>query len=371
MSSRRSFLLSSAGAAISVSLGSARSHAAFANAAASTGSGSGAGKHFLIIGGTSFVGPAFVEEAQRRGAKLTLFNRGKTNPGLFPDIEKIHGDRNADVATLTALFKDHSFDAVIDTSGYYPRQIRNMAAALKGRVKSYVFVSSVSAYKDMSKPLHEDSELATLADPTVEKITEGSYGGLKVLCEQAAQAAFPGHALIVRPGYIVGPRDPTDRFTSWPLRVRRGGEMLAPGTANDPIQVIDVRDLGGWMVSQAIAQTSGVFNLVGPEKRLTMGELLETSKRVTKSDARFVWIGADKLKQAGVIDHVPIWIPPSDIGMAQVSHARAIKTGLTFRPLATTIADTLAWWQTLPAERQAKVRAGLSPEQEAAGLKLR
>ena len=363
MLSRRTFLVSSAGAALTLPMGSARSHAAAA--------ASGAGKHFLLIGGTSFVGPAFVEEALRRGAKITLFNRGKTNPGLFPDLEKIHGDRNADVATLTGLFAGRSFDAVIDTSGYYPRQIRNMAAALKGRVKAYVFVSSVSAYKDMTKPITEDSELATLADPTVEKITEGTYGGLKVLCEQAAQAAFPGAALIVRPGYIVGPRDPTDRFTSWPLRVRRGGEMLAPGSESDPVQIIDVRDLGSWMVSQAIAQTHGVFNLVGPEKKLSMGEFLSTCKRVTKSDARWVWISADKLKQAGVLDHVPIWVPPSDIGMAQVSHARAIKTGLTFRPLSATITDTLAWWQTLPPERQAKVRAGLTAEQEAAALKLR
>ena len=363
MLSRRTFLVSSACAALTLPLGSARSHAAAA--------ASGAGKHFLLIGGTSFVGPAFVEEALKRGAKITLFNRGKTNPGLFPDLEKIHGDRNADVATLTGLFAGRSFDAVIDTSGYYPRQIRNMAAALKGRVKAYVFVSSVSAYKDMTKPISEDSELATLTDPTVEKITEGTYGGLKVLCEQAAQAAFPGAALIVRPGYIVGPRDPTDRFTSWPLRVRRGGEMLAPGSESDPVQIIDVRDLGSWMVSQAIAQTHGVFNLVGPEKKLSMGELLSTCKRVTKSDARWVWISSDKLKQAGVLDHVPIWVPPSDIGMAQVSHARAIKTGLTFRPLSATIADTLAWWQTLPPERQAKVRAGLTAEQESAALKLR
>jgi 2'-hydroxyisoflavone reductase len=350
-------------ASLALPIASARSQAAAPAA--------GAGKHFLLIGGTSFVGPAFVEEALRRGAKITLFNRGKTNPGLFPDLEKIHGDRNADVATLTGLFSGRSFDAVIDTSGYYPRQIRNMAEALKGKVKAYVFVSSVSAYKDMTRPINEDSELATLSDPTVEKITEGTYGGLKVLCEKAAQAAFPGAALIVRPGYIVGPRDPTDRFTSWPLRVRRGGEMVAPGTANDPVQIIDVRDLGNWMVAQAIARTSGVFNLVGPERRLTMGELLETCKRVSKSDARFVWISAEKLKQAGVLDHVPIWVPPSDIGMAQVSHARALKTGLTFRPLSTTLSDTLAWWQTLPAERQAKVRAGLSAEQEAAALKLR
>jgi 2'-hydroxyisoflavone reductase len=362
MPSRREFLVSAAGAALSVP--------AIRGTASALTPKSPAGR-WLIIGGTSFVGPAIVEEAMRRGVHITLFNRGKTNPGLFPDIEKIHGDRNADVATLTGLFADKNFDSVIDTSGYFPRQIRNLTAALKGRAKHYVFVSSVSAYKDMSVPLHEDSPLATLADPTVEKITEGSYGGLKVLCEQAAQAAFPGAALVVRPGYIVGPRDPTDRFTSWPLRVRRGGEMLAPGSESDPIQVIDVRDLGNWMVAMTLARESGVYNAVGPGDKLTIGELLATCKRVTKSDARPVWISADKLKQAGVIDSVPIWVPPSEIGMAQVSHARARKKGMTFRPLQTTLTDTLAWWDTLPPERKAKVRAGLKPEQEAAALKLK
>lgn len=362
MPSRREFLVSAAGAALSVPA---------IRGTASALTPKSPAQRWLIIGGTSFVGPAIVEEAMRRGVHITLFNRGKTNPGLFPDIEKIHGDRNADVPTLTALFADKNFDSVIDTSGYFPRQIRNLTAALKGRAKHYVFVSSVSAYKDMSVPLHEDSPLATLADPTVEKITEGSYGGLKVLCEQAAQAAFPGAALVVRPGYIVGPRDPTDRFTSWPLRVRRGGEMLAPGSESDPIQVIDVRDLGNWMVAMTLARESGVYNAVGPGDKLTIGELLATCKRVTKSDARPVWISADKLKQAGVIDNVPIWVPPSEIGMAQVSHARARKKGMTFRPLQTTITDTLAWWDTLPPERQAKVRAGLKPEQEAAALKLK
>jgi 2'-hydroxyisoflavone reductase len=362
MPSRREFLVSAAGAALSVPA---------IRGTASALTPKSPAQRWLIIGGTSFVGPAIVEEAMRRGVHITLFNRGKTNPGLFPDIEKIHGDRNADVPTLTGLFADKNFDSVIDTSGYFPRQIRNLTAALKGRAKHYVFVSSVSAYKDMSVPLHEDSPLATLADPTVEKITEGSYGGLKVLCEQAAQAAFPGAALVVRPGYIVGPRDPTDRFTSWPLRVRRGGEMLAPGSESDPIQVIDVRDLGNWMVAMTLARESGVYNAVGPGDKLTIGELLATCKRVTKSDARPVWISADKLKQAGVIDNVPIWVPPSEIGMAQVSHARARKKGMTFRPLQTTITDTLAWWDTLPPERQAKVRAGLKPEQEAAALKLK
>lgn len=362
MPSRREFLVSAAGAALTVPALSGRASALTPKSPP---------QRWLIIGGTSFVGPAVVEEAQRRGVHITLFNRGKTNPGLFPDIEKIHGDRNADVPTLTGLFADKTFDSVIDTSGYFPRQIRNLTAALKGRAKHYVFVSSVSAYKDMSLPLNEDSPLATLADPTIEKITEGSYGGLKVLCEQAAQAAFPGAALIVRPGYIVGPRDPTDRFTSWPLRVRKGGEMMAPGSESDPVQVIDVRDLGNWMVTMTLARESGVYNAVGPGDRLTMGELLNTCKRVTKSDARWVWIAAEKLKQAGVIDHVPIWVPPSEIGMAQVSHARARKKGLTFRPLTSTVQDTLTWWDTLLPERQAKLRAGLKPEQEAAALKLK
>ena len=368
MLSRRSFL--SAAAAVTcgssgLSYGLRSAHGAPTPQAKPAG----AGKRILIIGGTSFVGPAVVEEAQRRGITVTLFNRGKTNAGLFPEVEKIHGDRNADVAVLQALFKGRTFDSVIDTSGYFPRQIRNMTAALAGVTRHYLFVSSVSVYSDMSKPLSETSALATLTDPTVEKITEGTYGGLKVLCEQAAQTALPAGALIVRPGYIVGPRDPTDRFTSWPLRVRRGGPMMAPGTPQDPIQVIDVRDLAAWMMSMVVAGRTGVFNAVGPKDRLTMGELLDSCKRVTGADARPIWVPAAELTQAKLIDLVPIWVPPAEIGMAQVSHARALAQGMTFRPLATTIKDTLDWWATLPAERQAKVKAGLSAEQEATILR--
>jgi 2'-hydroxyisoflavone reductase len=357
---RRQFLHTAGAAAAGLSLASSRPSRATPAAP----------KKVLVIGGTNFLGPAIVESAQRRGLQLTLFNRGKTNPQLFPEVEKLHGDRNADLPTLKAVFAGRHFDAVIDTSGYFPRQVRTLAAALAGQVSQYVFISSVSAYKDMAKPLTEDSPLATLSDPTIEKVSDGSYGGLKVLCEQAAQAALPQGALIIRPGYIIGPRDGSDRFTSWPLRMRRGGPMLAPGSAADPVQVIDVRDLAEWLVGMVERKKSGVYNAVGPQQRLTIGELLATCQSVTKSSAQLIWVAAPLLEQAGVIDKVPIWVPPSEIGMAQTSHARALAEGLRFRPLATTTADTLAWWQTLPAERQAKVRAGLSAEQEAAALKL-
>jgi 2'-hydroxyisoflavone reductase len=245
------------------------------------GAASRGGKTLLVLGGTSFLGPRVVEAAKARGYTVTLFNRGKTNPGMFPDLEQIHGDRNVSLAPL----EGRTWDLVVDTSAYYPRQVRMSAGLLKNASKAYVLVSSISVYTDTSKPrLDEGSPVGKIPDETIEKITEGSYGPLKALCEQAAEKEMPGRVLNVRPGLIVGPGDPTDRFTYWPVRVARGGEVLAPGRPSDPVQFIDVRDLGEWIVHATTAGTRGVFNATGPATPLGIGDLLSACRKASRSE---------------------------------------------------------------------------------------
>jgi 2'-hydroxyisoflavone reductase len=324
----------------------------------------------LILGGTRFLGPEIVDAAKKSGWTLTLFNRGKTNPGLFPDIEQLHGDRNESVKAL----EGRKWDAVVDTSGYFPRQVRMAMEALRGNVGQYVFASSISVYADTSKPgMDESAPVATIKDETTETITEESYGALKALCEKAAEAAMPGRVTNIRPGLIVGPNDTSDRFTYWPVRVSRGGEVLAPGTPADPVQFIDVRDLGEFIVKCLDAKTVGVFNATGPAKPLGVGPLLETCRTVSGSDARFTWVDAAFLAKMKVVPFVdmPVWEVPDGetAGANRVSNARAVAKGLAFRPLSVTVKDTLDWWRTLPKERQEKLKAGISPAREAEVLK--
>ncbi len=324
-------------------------------------------KTLLILGGTRFLGPAVVDAAKRNGWRISLFNRGKSNPGLFPDLEHLQGDRNGDLKSL----EGRSWDAVVDTSGYFPRQVKDSAGLLAPRVRQYVFISSISVFADLSKPgVDENGPVAVLKDPTVETIAEGNYGGLKALCEKAAEAAMPGRVTNVRPGLIVGPDDGTDRFTYWPVRVARGGEVLAPNRPSDPVQFIDVRDLGNWIVKCLDAKTVGVFNATGHP--VPVGTLLDTCKSVSGSDAKFTWADAAFLEAQKVSawSDLPCWLPPTgeDAGGNLVSNARALAKGLSFRPLKDTCADTLAWWKTLPAERRAKPKSGLTAEREAAVL---
>lgn len=334
-------------------------------------------KKLLILGGTRFLGPALVEAATAKGWTLTLFNRGRSNPGLFEGrpIEQIHGDRNvpADVQKLAG----RKWDAVVDTSGYFPKQVRAAASVLAGNVGQYVFVSSISAYDVPMKPgMDESAKVARLPEGTdvdaIDKITEGNYGALKLLCEEAAEKAMPGKALNIRPGYIVGLRDGSDRFTYWPVRVKKGGEVLVPGRPSDPIQFIDVRDLGDWTIRMVEAGTNGVFNATGPKERLGMGPFLEACKTATGSNATFTWADEATIKELALSPDgdFPIWVSPSspEGGLGDVSIARAVKAGLTFRPLARTIEDTLAWWGTLPEERRAQMRAGIAAEKEASAL---
>jgi len=328
------------------------------------------GRSLLVLGGTMFLGPEVVEAALARGWTVTLFNRGKTNPQLFPDLEKLHGDRDPAKGDGLKALEGRRWDAVVDTSGYVPRHVQASAALLAPGAKQYLFVSTISVYADNSKPgADESAAVGTLKDPTVEKVDGETYGPLKALCEQAAEKAMPGRTTIVRPGLIVGPGDPSDRFTYWPVRVAKGGEVLAPGTPQDPTQFIDVRDLGAWIVLLLEKNRTGVYNATGPKEPLPMGELLASCKRVSGSDATFTWVPATFLEaqQVAPWSDMPVWVPPVDdmAGFARVGIARATAAGLTFRPVDDTVRDTLAWWRTVPEERRAKLRAGLGAAREA------
>jgi len=292
----------------------------------------------LILGGTVFLGRYIVETALARGHDVTLFNRGRHNPHLFPNVEKLRGDRDDDLAAL----RGRGFDFVIDTSGYRPEQVRAAAATL-GQVNHYTFISSISVYRHFP-PGRSFDESAPLAEGH-----EG-YGPLKARSEEAIEGALPGHVAHVRPGLIVGPHDPTDRFTYWPRRVSQGGDVLAPGRKERPIEFIDVRDLADWCVRLGEERRVGIFNAIGPGPRstLTMGRLLDECRTVTGSDARFRWFSDEELAAAGVEpwSELPLWIPEGDPdfgGMLLADNQRAVAAGLTFRPLADSIRATLEW----------------------------
>ena len=309
--------------------------------------------NLLILGGTAFLGPACVAAAQARGHSLTLFNRGRTNPHLFPDLEKLRGDRGKDIAAL----EGRRWDAVIDTSGYVPRHVTMSAELLAPQVDHYVFVSTISVYKDYAViGMDETAPVGTLEDPTTETITGETYGPLKALCEQAAEAAMPGRVTNIRPGLIVGPRDRSDRFTYWPVRVGRGGEVLAPGTPEDRIQFIDVRDLAEFIVHALEQKLSGVYNCDSPAGEYTIGRLLETCRDVTASNAALTWCDAAFLAEHGVSpwSDMPCWVPAEgdERGFGRVSTARAHDAGLGRRPLDVTVRETLQWWHEQPAERR-------------------
>lgn len=327
----------------------------------------------LVFGGTGFIGPKLVDYALSRGHEVTLFNRGRTNTHLFPDLPKVTGDRDPDKGEGLKGLAEGEWDVVFDDNGYYPRHVQAAAELLAGRVKQYVYVSSVSAYASFATGgIDEDSEVAELADPTVETMGASfeNYGGLKVLCERAAQAAFPEGATIVRPGYIVGPGDPTDRFTYWPVRIDRGGDALVPGAKDDPVQVIDVRDLAEWMVHLAEKGTTGVFNACGPAERLGWGKVIDACVQASANPATVHWVSAEELEGEGA-PPLPIWTPATgeSAGVHTVSNARARAAGLQFRPIALTVSDTLGWFQSLPEERRAALKAGIPPAEEERILK--
>ncbi len=322
----------------------------------------------LILGGTVFVGRHLVEAALAAGHEVTLFNRGQHNADLFPTVEKLRGDRAAGSDGLAAL-RNRRWDAAIDTAGYVPRVVRASAELLAGNVDHYTFISTISVYADFSQlGLDEGAAVGTIEDETTEEVTGDTYGPLKALCEQAAEEAMPGRVLTVRPGLIVGPHDPTDRFTYWPHRVAQGGDVLAPDPPGSQVQFIDARDLAAWTLRMVEAGHSGVYNATGPDYTLTMGEVLGACKSVSGRDAHFVWAGESFLLEEGVEPWMglPLWIPEQDgsmRGLDAVDCRKAIGAGLTFRPLADTVRDTLAWDETRPPD--AERGAGLRPEREA------
>jgi 2'-hydroxyisoflavone reductase len=278
-----------------------------------------------------------VEAALARGHQVTIFNRGKQNPSLFPEVEKLRGDRNSDVAAL----QGKRFDSVIDTSTYNPEQAHRLLEALDQRIEHYLFVSSISAYASFP-PGRSYDETAPLAKGNA------GYGPLKARSEEALEAAFPGRVAHIRPGLIAGPHDPTDRFTYWPRRIGRGGVVLAPGRPEQPVQFIDVRDLAAWCVLMSEDRRAGAFNAVGPRTALTMQDLLKECRRVTKSDARLCWISDEELCAAHVQPwtELPLWIPENDQGSgghALGDNTRAIDAGLAFLPLADTVRATFEW----------------------------
>jgi len=316
----------------------------------------------LVIGGTVFLGRAFTDAALAAGHEAVHFNRGQS---ASPDtrVRRIAGDRN-DEAALAAAAAAGPWEAVIDTSGYLPQVVRRSANAFCGRAGSYLFVSSISAYGGSG--VDEDSPLQAVPDPLPDAMTPDKYGGLKAGCEAAARQAFGERTIIVRPGLIVGPHDPTDRFTWWPHRVSLGGRVAAPGSPVRNVQFIDVRDLARWMVLAVEKRAHRTFNATGPRVPATMQEVLEACRAVTGSDARFEWIDEAFLAETDVKPwtEMPLWVPGGAAGdLMDVPIARAIAAGLAFRSLRETVADTLDW--SLTRSPQHAWKAGLPAEREA------
>jgi 2'-hydroxyisoflavone reductase len=302
----------------------------------------------LVLGGTKFLGRAAVEAALDRGHEVTLFNRGRTNPDLFPDVEQLRGDRDGDLGAL----EGRAWDAVIDPSGYVPRVVRASAELLQ-ESGHYVFVSSISVYDGPPfTRFDEDAPLAELDDPGTEEVME-HYGALKVACERVVTEVFPGRSTLVRAGLIVGPHDPTDRFTYWPMRVAVGGRVLAPGRPERPWQFVDVRDLGAWLVDVAERRIPGPFSAVGPVPGVTAGDVLEACREASDEDAELVWVPDDFLvaREVGEWMELPLWV--AEGGEYERFHdwdaSRAVAAGLAFRPVRETVADTLAWARTRDA----------------------
>jgi 2'-hydroxyisoflavone reductase len=319
----------------------------------------------LILGGTKFLGRHIVESALERGHTVTLFNRGKTNPGLFPSVETILGDREFDIAKLAG----REWDAVVDVAGYVPRIVRLSASSLERSVGQYVFISSISVYPDSILKkigIDESDPVGKLEDETVEEITGETYGPLKALCEKTVLDLYGERGTVIRPGLIVGPDDPTDRFTYWPVRVARGGDVLTPERPEVPVQIVDVRDLSAFIVKLIESNAAGIYNATGPDYELTFGEMLKTCKEVSGSNANFKWASAEFLKGHNVQEwsDMPVWVPDNEesAGFSRVDVSKAIRAGLTFRPLEETVRDTLAFANTRPADHV--WRAGLTKEKE-------
>jgi nucleoside-diphosphate-sugar epimerase len=313
----------------------------------------------LVLGGTQFVGRALVEAALSAGHELTLFHRGRTNAGLFPEVEHVLGDRDGGLAALST----GQWEVCVDVSGYLPRLVGDSAAALRDRVARYVYVSTISVYADLSVPRDENGPLATLEDEGTEEIDGGTYGALKALCEERVTAVFGERACIVRPGFVIGPYDHTGRFPWWAHRAARGGEMIVPASFARAFQAIDTRDLADFLLLAATAPLGGVFNATGPVPPVTMTGLVEEAARESGADLRVETVDDVFLAEQGVESALPLWpgVDPLWAAWAQADVSLAVAAGLRFRAVADTVAATLASTQVVPG-------IGLEPEREAAVL---
>jgi 2'-hydroxyisoflavone reductase len=312
----------------------------------------------LILGGTGFLGRYLVKAALGDGHRPTLFNRGLSEPGLFPEVEKLEGDRDGDLSAL----RGRRWDAVIDTCGYVPRVVGASARILADAVDHYTFISSISVYSDdIALGADEGAQVRELPDPTIEEVTGETYGGLKALCERAVEETMPGRVLNVRPGLISGPHDPTDRFTYWPRRVAAGGEVLAPDHEERKVQYIDVRDLASWIVKMLEERRTGTFNAAGPDYELRMGRLLEECEAVAGAEP--VWVRGLPGEEWSRAVHGAASVGAAEIcSMLAVDCSKAIEAGFAFRPLSEMIEDVLDWDRATGAGREPA--AGLRPERE-------
>ncbi len=378
---RRQFIFSTA-----ATLASGTALPNFVRAAEATGKSSKP-LRILILGGTGFLGPHCTESAIARGHSVTHFNSGRTEelrknagrPSAVPaGVETLYGNRDPNKTAddrktegktnapkdpkspkgLTQL-EGKKWDAVIDTSGFFPRMVKASAELLAASVKQYVFISTISVYKDTSAPFDETAPLQTLQDPTTEEMGKdfANYGGGKALCEKAAETAMPGRVTNIRPGYIIGPRDTSGRFIYWPVRASMGGKMIVPGAPADPIQIIDVRDLADWIIHCIENNVVGVYNATGPEKELSMKSFVEGVRKGVGSDVSFTWVANDFLESKGIHDQFPLYAPPTGetAGFHRASVSRALAKGLKFRAVSDTAKATLDWYKTLPSEIQGRV----------------
>jgi 2'-hydroxyisoflavone reductase len=331
----------------------------------------------LVLGGSDFLGRHVTAAALARGVEVTLFNRGRTNPDLFPQAEKLRGDRGGDLAPL----RGRTWDAVVDTCGYFPAQVTASVERLAGAVDRYAFVSSISVYSGFAAPgMDETAPVHEPAPDTVGELSGATYGPLKVACERAVKRRFDGRALIPRLGLLMGPWDNVPRMCYWLWRVARGGSVLAPGAPDRPLQPIDARDAAEWILTALERGTAGTFNTTGAAGTTTLGDLLDACRATTGSDAQFVWASDADLMAAGVapFDGLPYWLPEPAAPFMQVSVARARDAGLTSRPLAATVRDTWEWLRAEPDEEPPYTRAlsglpfvcGLSREREAEILRM-
>lgn len=366
---RREFVQLSVLAAGAAGLAAARSKRAGAGEAAKP-------LTLLVLGGTGLIGPPMVEYALARGHEVTLFTRGKTNTHLFPDVERLKGDRNDDISALEQAVADgRRWDAVIDNTASLPRWVTESAGLLADAADIYLYTSSISAYADSSIPGADETaavgQISTEDEAkvlTTKDITGENYGPLKARCEEEARKAFPDKAIVVRPGLIVGPGDYSDRFSYWPVRINRGGEVMAPGNPDDPVQFIDCRDLGEWYIRLVEAKALGTYNGTGPRSPMSIAGMLYGIRATVDNEISFTWVDADFLEEHEVQAwmHMTVWVPPVGeyAGFSSSSIQRALDAGLTFRPLADTAEATMAYWNSLPDERRANPKAGLPADKE-------